>query len=72
MAFAKFMAGPIGRGGRIVVGILLMVWGFSRSTTLGTAVGVFGIVAFVAGAMNWCLLAKLIGAPFKGSDALKA
>jgi hypothetical protein len=72
VAFAKFMAGPIGRGGRIVVGILLMVWGFSRSTTLGTAVGVFGIVAFVAGAMNWCLLAKLIGAPFKGSDALKA
>ena len=72
MAFAKFMAGPIGRGGRIVVGILLMVWGFSRSTTLGTAVGVFGIVAFVAGAMNWCLLAKLLGAPFKGSDALKA
>ena len=72
MAFAKFMAGPIGRGGRMLVGVVLMVWGFSRGTTLGTAAGVLGIVPFVAGAMNWCLLAKLIGVPFKGSDALKA
>ena len=72
MAFAKFMAGPRGRGGRMVVGVVLMVWGFSRGTTLGTVVGILGIVPFVAGAMNWCLLAKLIGAPFKGSDALKA
>jgi len=72
MAFAKFMAGPIGRGGRMLAGVGLMVWGFSRGTALGTAAGIFGAVPFVTGAMNWCLLAKLIGAPFKGSDALKA
>ncbi|HKD16798.1 MAG TPA: DUF2892 domain-containing protein [Thermoanaerobaculia bacterium] len=72
MAFAKFMASPVGRGGRMVLGVVLMIWGFSRGTTLGTVVGILGIVPFVAGAMNWCLLAKLLGAPFKGSDALKA
>lgn len=72
MAFAKFMAGPVGRGIRIVAGIVLMGWGFGQGTTLGTAAGVFGIVALAAGAMNWCLIGPLLGAPFKGRDALKS
>ena len=67
MAFAKFMAGPIGRGGRMLAGVGLMVWGFSRGTALGTAAGIFGAVPFVTGAMNWCLLAKLIGARSRGA-----
>jgi hypothetical protein len=71
MAFAKFMAGPVGRGVRVVAGLLLMFWGFRQGTTMGTIAGVFGVVALAAGAFNWCLIAPLIGAPFKGSDALK-
>ncbi len=71
MGFAKLMAGPVGRGIRIVAGIVLMFWGFRQGTTVGAAAGAFGIVALAAGAFNWCLIAPLIGAPFKGSDALK-
>ncbi len=70
MAFARFMAGPLGRGIRIVAGIVLMGWGFGRGTTLGTAAGVFGIVALAAGSFNWCLIGPLFGAPFRGRDAL--
>jgi hypothetical protein len=71
MAFARFMAGPVGRGVRIVAGLLMMYWGFRQGTTMGTIVGVAGTLPLAAGTFNWCFLAALIGAPFKGSDALK-
>jgi Protein of unknown function (DUF2892) len=71
MGFARFMAGPVGRGVRIVAGLLLMFWGFRQGTTVGTLVGAFGVVALAAGGFNWCLIAPLIGAPFRGRDALK-
>jgi hypothetical protein len=38
---------------------------------MGTIVGVAGLLPLAAGTFNWCFLAALIGAPFKGSDALK-
>ncbi len=60
-----------GRGLRIVAGLFLMWWGFRQGTTPGILAGVFGIVALAAGSFNLCLIAPLIGAPFKGSDALK-
>ncbi len=71
MAFARFMASPMGRGLRIVAGLLLMFWGFRQGTMTGTIVGVAGILPLAAGTFNWCVFAPLIGAPFKGSDALK-
>jgi hypothetical protein len=61
----------MGRGVRIVAGLPLMFWGFRQGTTIGTVVGVAGLLPLAAGAFNWCFLAALIGAPFKGSDALK-
>ncbi|HEY1434648.1 MAG TPA: YgaP-like transmembrane domain [Thermoanaerobaculia bacterium] len=72
MAFAKFMASPVGRGIRIVAAIALIGWGFGQGTTPGTAAGVFGIVALAAGALNGCVIGPLFGAPFKGKDALKS
>jgi hypothetical protein len=71
MPFARFMASPAGRGIRIVAGLLLIFWGFRQGTTLGTVVGLIGIVPLTAGALNLCLLGPLIGAPLKGSDVSK-
>jgi len=71
MPFAKFMASPAGRGLRIVLGLALIFWGFRQGTTAGFVVAALGLVPLAAGTFNWCLIAPLIGAPFRGRDALK-
>ncbi len=71
MAFAKFMAGPIGRGVRIVAGLVLVLLGLvSIGGVGGIIVAALGLVAVAAGAFNFCLIAPLIKAPFSGKDAL--
>ena len=70
-AFACFMARPAGRLLRIVAGLALMGWGWTmRGTTLGTLLMIAGIVPILAGVLNVCLLAPIIGAPFSGRAAL--
>lgn len=71
MAFAKFMAGSIGRGVRILAGIVLMAIGlFVMKDTAGIVVAVIGVVPILAGVLNVCLISPLIGAPFSGKAAL--
>ncbi len=73
MAFAKFMAGGMGRGLRIVAGAALVLIGLlSVHGTLGIVLAVAGGILFLAGTLNVCLIAPIIGAPFKGNDALGA
>jgi DUF2892 family protein len=68
MAFAEFMASPLGRGLRVVVGGVLIYVGLSRvQGTAGTAIALFGILPLTTGLLNLCLLAPLLGAPFRGS-----
>ena len=69
MPFAKFMASAAGRGVRIVLGLALMFWGVLDGKPLLIAAG---LVPLAAGVLNLCLLAPLIGAPFRGSDARKS
>ncbi len=69
MSFAKFMATAPGRALRIVLGLALIYWGWLFGATL---LAVAGLVPIAAGAFNCCLIAPLIGAPFRGADALKA
>lgn len=71
MEFARFMAGPIGRGARIVVGLLLVVLGVLWGGWWSVLAAV-GVVVFLAGALNVCGIAPLVGAPFRGRDALAA
>jgi hypothetical protein len=68
MAFATFMASPAGRGIRIVVGVALIYWGLLYGNVL---LAVAGLVPLAAGVLNLCVLAPLIGAPFRGSDVRK-
>lgn len=70
-AFASFMARPAGRLIRIVAGLALIGWGWTmRGTTAGMLLMVLGVVPILAGVLNVCLIAPLIGAPFSGRAAL--
>lgn len=69
IAFARFMARPIGRGLRIVAGGALIGAGAEWGGTAGVLLAAVGIVPILAGALNLCLLAPIVGAPFRGADA---
>ncbi len=70
MGFAKFMAGGIGRGVRILAGIVLIAVGLLVvKDTAGLIVAVVGLLPILAGVFNVCLIAPIIGAPFSGRAA---
>lgn len=70
MAFAKFMATPTGRIARVILGVVIIWFGYA---VVGKPGGYFleliGLAPIIAGIMNICLIAPLIGAPLKGNDA---
>lgn len=69
MAFAQFMATPTGRGIRVVAGIILIALGLLVvEGTAGIILVIVGILPVLAGLLNVCLVAPLIGAPFSGSQ----
>lgn len=71
MQFARFMAGMPGRAVRAVAGLLIIALGlFVLEGALGIVVAVIGLAPLAAGVFNFCLIAPIIGAPFRGQDAL--
>lgn len=68
MEFARFMSTPAGRLLRIVLGIVIIYIGVIMDKPLGYVLEVIGLVPIIAGALNICLIGKLLGAPLKGSD----
>jgi hypothetical protein len=77
MAFARFMASPAGRISRVVLGVALVFYGFrvlggSNGSGWGIAVAALGAIAVIAGVFNLCLIAGLLGAPFRGRDVLNS
>lgn len=72
MSFAKFMANPIGRWIRVVTGVAIAAVGIYLSAGAWTALlVVVGAVVFLAGALNVCLFAPLLGVPFSGKQVLQ-
>ncbi len=70
MGFAKFMASNVGRGIRIIAGIILLIVAFTMLE--GIAIYILAAVALVplvAGLFDFCVFAPLFGGSFKGSDA---
>lgn len=64
MKFVTFMSSSAGRGLRIVAGIALLVLGL----VIGggwMVLSVVGLIPFIAGLINVCLLAPLFGQPLK-------
>jgi len=71
-AFASFMASMAGRGIRIFAGLALIAWGVThRNSTPGMILLGVGFVPLLAGMLNLCLLAPLLGAPFSGRALLR-
>lgn len=69
MAFAEFMPTPLGRGLRVVFGGLLIYVGLNMiQGVAGTVVALLGIVPITTGLLNLCILAPLLGVPFRGSS----
>ena len=67
MAFAEFMASPLGRGLRVVFGGLLIYVGLSVVHGVGgTLLAAVGVVPIATGLLNVCLIGPLLGAPLKG------
>jgi hypothetical protein len=67
MKFAAAMATTAGRTIRIVVGIVLVLFGLLViEGAAGIVVAVIGLVPIFAGAANICLLAPLLGAELRG------
>ncbi len=70
MSFARFMAGPIGRGIRIAAGVALIVIGLAMGSGAGWVLAIVGLLPLLAGALNICVLAPLLKAPFSGKAVL--
>lgn len=70
MGFAKFMSSGIGRILRIVAGLALIAIGlFLMNGVWGIVVVVVGLVPFLAGLFDVCVIGALfLGTPFKGDD----
>lgn len=64
MSFAKFMSGPVGRGVRILAGLVLIVIGIKMRHVGGAIVALVGLVPLFAGLTNVCVLAPLLRVPF--------
>jgi len=66
MAFAEFMASPLGRGLRIAFGAFLIYLGLNVIQGVGgTVIAVLGIVPIATGILNLCILGPLLGAPMR-------
>ena len=69
MGFARFMASPVGRGGRIVLGLVLIAVGIGvLGGVLGWIVAIAGLLPLTLGVINGCILAPFLKVPFKGSN----
>lgn len=67
---AAWLAGPAGRWGRIVIGAALVVAGVLIGGVIGIIVALVGLVPVGLGMSNRCLISRVIGAPWKGEDAI--
>ena len=69
MRFAQFMASPVGRGGRIVLGLALIAGGIGAvGGVAGWAMAVAGLLPLTLGIINGCILAPFLRVPFKGTS----
>ena len=63
----SFMASPLGRLMRVVIGMVVIAWGLTAfKGPAGNVVAFFGLFPLIAGLMDVCPLAPLFGSPMSG------
>ena len=73
MGFARFMASPLGRGLRIIIGIALIAWGIGGvGGASGAIIAIVGLLPLTLGVINGCILAPMLKVPFRGSRLPKS
>lgn len=65
MQFVEWMSKPTGRIFRVVAGLILIGGGLYFQGVWGYVVAVVGVVPVLAGVFNFCLIAPILGAPFR-------
>lgn len=65
---ARFINSPVGRLARVVAGVALITWGYTRrDSTMGLVLMAVGLVPLAAGIFDLCLVSALLGGPIAGS-----
>lgn len=71
LKFARFKSGPLGRTIDTILGLALIWWGSDFTSLIKVLAEVIGILALLAGVLNVCWVAPIIGIPFRGKDVPK-
>ena len=71
LKFARFKSGPYGRTIDTVLGLLLIWWGSNLGSLIKDIALIIGIFALLAGVLNVCWVAPIIGITFRGKDVPK-
>ncbi len=71
--FARFVNSPTGRIARILVGLILIGWGYFQSVGSASIILiVIGLVPLAAGVFHLCLISALLGGPISGARIAKS
>jgi hypothetical protein len=66
--FARFINSPTGRIVRVVAGLALIGWGYTRrAETAGMILMVVGLIPLSAGSFDLCFISALLGGPISGA-----
>lgn len=72
MQFVKFMTSGMGRGARIVLGLVILSVGLLVvQGTPGTIMAVLSLIPISGGVFDFCLIGFALGYPLKGEEARK-
>ena len=72
MKFVKFMTSGMGRGARIVLGIVILSVGLLVvQGTHGLIMAVVALIPIAGGVFDYCLVGAALGYPFWGAEARK-
>ena len=71
LKFARFKSGPLGRTIDTILGLVLIWWGSDLTSLVQDLAVIIGILALLAGVLNVCWVAPIIGIPFRGKDIPK-